>query len=143
MKEKHVTIDRSFPGTPNGEARSEHNIPSHDTISRQGTTNPRLTLSSGQDGYRTPTVEEYELNRDPNMRGQRSDGLSNNNLHYSRHPGNPSNVSLAHSILDELQWRERIRHYTWTFSTITMAAGGISNVLYTDMVEDMKKSTDW
>ncbi|KAF1959870.1 C4-dicarboxylate transporter/malic acid transport protein, partial [Byssothecium circinans] len=29
-----------------------------------------------------------------------------------------------------LGWRERIRHFTWTWFTMTMATGGIANVLY-------------
>ena len=32
-----------------------------------------------------------------------------------------------------LRWRERIRHFTWTWFTMTMATGGIANVLYTGM----------
>lgn len=30
-----------------------------------------------------------------------------------------------------LKWRERVRHFTWTWFTMTMATGGIANVLYT------------
>lgn len=32
-----------------------------------------------------------------------------------------------------MSWRERIRHFTWTWFTMTMATGGIANVLYTGM----------
>lgn len=152
MKEKRVTIDSSTPGTPNGQARSGLNTPSHDSISRRSTNTPRLLLFPGQDGYRTPTVEEYELHSDSRMRGQRSDGLSNNNSNhrlahtppafFARHSGNPSSVSLAHSILEKLEWRERIRHYTWTFFTMTMATGGIANVIYTGMIDVEEKSTE-
>ncbi|ORY17762.1 voltage-dependent anion channel-domain-containing protein [Clohesyomyces aquaticus] len=31
----------------------------------------------------------------------------------------------------KLSWRERIRHFTWTWFTMTMATGGVANVLYT------------
>jgi len=30
-----------------------------------------------------------------------------------------------------MKFRERIRHFTWTWFTMTMATGGIANVLYT------------
>lgn len=32
-----------------------------------------------------------------------------------------------------LSWRERIRHFTWTWFCMTMATGGIANVLYTGL----------
>jgi hypothetical protein len=32
---------------------------------------------------------------------------------------------------ENLSFRERIRHFTWTWFTMTMATGGIANVLYT------------
>lgn len=31
---------------------------------------------------------------------------------------------------ENLSFRERIRHFTWTWFTMTMATGGIANVLY-------------
>lgn len=31
---------------------------------------------------------------------------------------------------ERLPWRERIRHFTWTWFCLTMATGGIANVLY-------------
>lgn len=41
-------------------------------------------------------------------------------------------VGLGNESLDagKLNWKERIRHYTWTFFAMTMATGGIANVLY-------------
>ena len=38
---------------------------------------------------------------------------------------------VPHALIEKLEWRERIRHFTWTFFTMTMATGGIANVLYT------------
>ena len=66
---------------------------------------------------------------------------SKNNLHLqmpqlspgqaNRDPFNHlSNGNMALNILEKLHWRERIRHFTWTFFTMTMATGGIANVLY-------------
>jgi hypothetical protein len=32
-----------------------------------------------------------------------------------------------------LHFKERIRHFTWTWFTMTMATGGVANVLYSGM----------
>ncbi|KAL8715077.1 MAG: hypothetical protein Q9220_001034 [cf. Caloplaca sp. 1 TL-2023] len=92
----------------------------------------------GQDGYRTPNVHDYELERaettrqPPNPSDNRlstpppSAGLFG--LHSIADIANLSKIDLA---LERLHWRERIRHFTWTFFTMTMATGGIANVLYT------------
>lgn len=91
---------------------------------------PNQMVPPGQDGYRTPTVEDYQQHQ---LRPRRP-GLSNRGSRL-RIPtagvlSNVSSVNLGQSILERLEWRERIRHYTWTFFTITMATGGIANVLY-------------
>ncbi|KAL8679140.1 MAG: hypothetical protein Q9224_007058, partial [Gallowayella concinna] len=97
----------------------------------------------GQDGYRTPTVHDYEWERDENMhRGHSaSDEQPQSNKATATMPP-PSaglfsrrlplaSLSRIDLRLERLHWRERIRHYTWTFFTMTMATGGIANVLYT------------
>ncbi|KAF6221925.1 hypothetical protein HO133_001893 [Letharia lupina] len=105
---------------------------------------PTHMLSPGQNGYRAPTVEDYHVQnggsttpnsaRTPNGVAPPNDHSTPNSLHHRlphiRDQVNLSTTSLARSILDELHWGERIRHYTWTFFTMTMATGGISNVLY-------------
>lgn len=95
---------------------------------------PNHMVPPGQDGYRTPTVEDYQQHvREAQLRPRRP-GLSNRGSRI-RIPtagmlSNLSSVSIGQSILEQLEWRERIRHYTWTFFTMTMATGGIANVLY-------------
>lgn len=37
----------------------------------------------------------------------------------------------------KLSWRERVRHFTWTWFCMTMATGGIANVLYTGSLTDI------
>ncbi|KAL8825288.1 MAG: hypothetical protein Q9170_007854, partial [Blastenia crenularia] len=104
---------------------------------------PRNMSRPGQDGYRTPNVHDYERHKVGSMDGGKvevhdedpesspstpppSAGIFN--LHSVAHIANLSRIDVA---LEKLHWRERIRHYTWTFFTMTMATGGIANVLYT------------
>ena len=98
---------------------------------------PRQAVSPGRDGYRTPTIEDYE----------RSRSTQEKNMVVDQEPVNgekPPNVFRLLSTqradnrgtmpivqLSKLEWHERIRHYTWTWFTMTMATGGIANVLYT------------
>ncbi|KAL8774523.1 MAG: hypothetical protein Q9209_000896 [Squamulea sp. 1 TL-2023] len=93
---------------------------------------PRSMSKPQQDGYRTPNVHDYEWEKQdvqpPNEKTAAtpppSTGL------FSRH--SPLvNLSRFDLKLERLHWRERIRHYTWTFFTMTMATGGIANVLHT------------
>lgn len=110
-----------------------HN-PLDDLPVQRGIPLPNHMVPPGQDGYRTPTVEDYQQHvREAQLRSRRP-GLSNRSSRI-RIPtatmfSNLSSVSLGQSILERLEWRERIRHYTWTFFTMTMATGGIANVLY-------------
>lgn len=139
---KHVTIDPtsiiSSTEEPQGASQDEKNLD-------RGIHVPMRMLSPGQDGYRTPTMEDFEAQNDgcinsdaaptpPNQvvipNGYCTPNGLQHRLPHTRHHLNLSSASLAHSILDELHWKERARHYTWTFFTITMATGGISNVLY-------------
>ena len=141
--EKHVSIDDPSPTPSSGRDNHEgHHTPKNgDTTPRRGVLPvPKHMLSPGQDGYRTPTIEDYEMHSCGPLPLFRDLGSPNNNLHFqmpqlslghaNHHSLNLSNGSLAHNILEKLQWRERIRHYTWTFFTMTMATGGIANVLY-------------
>lgn len=47
--------------------------------------------------------------------------------------GLPQSAGQEGNEKRRLSWRERIRHFTWTWFTMTMATGGIANVLYTGM----------
>ena len=138
---KHVTIDptpiASSTEEPQGALQDEKNL-------YRGIHVPKHMLSPGQDGCRTPTIEDFEAQNDgsftpnaaptPNQvvtpNGYSTPNSLQHRLPHIRHHLNLSSPSLAHSILDELHWRERARHFTWTFFTMTMATGGISNVLY-------------
>lgn len=152
MKGKQVTIDVPSPIASSREAQSGRQTPSLDTTPRRSMYLSKHMLSPGQDGYRTPTIEDYELHNarsTPAGNGfitpvYRDPGLPNNNLPLElpyltpgsdgRHHLDMRSTILAHSIFQKLEWRERIRHYTWSFFTMTMATGGIANVLYTGTV---------
>ena len=60
-------------------------------------------------------------------------------LHLWQQSAKSSTVSL-HDRLAKLQWRERIRHFTWSFFTLTMATGGIANVLHAGNVTSAGRS---
>ena len=140
-QEKHVSIDDPFPSSSGRDHHAQYHTPKNGESTRRDVLPvPKHMLSPGQDGYRTPTIEDYELHDCGPTPLYRDSGLANNNLHFhmpqqspesaDRHTLHLSNGHIAHAILEKLHWRERIRHYTWTFFTLTMATGGIANVLY-------------
>ncbi|KAL4994800.1 voltage-dependent anion channel-domain-containing protein [Aspergillus recurvatus] len=109
---------------------------------------PRHLRSPGAEGYRTPTIEDAEKD----LSGTLSDGnavlqptgsrvreahsSALESTHGSFHrPYGGVDVSLARTITEstggKLNWKKRIRHFTWAFFTLTMATGGIANVIYT------------
>lgn len=98
---------------------------------------PKGMVMPGQDGYLTPMIGDYPRQAHK-RRPDRRPGLSRHNSsirtpiaeYFSAHTPNLSNISLGRGLLDKLEWRERIRHYTWTFFTMTMATGGVANVLH-------------
>ncbi|KAL8924416.1 MAG: hypothetical protein Q9208_004024 [Pyrenodesmia sp. 3 TL-2023] len=93
----------------------------------RGISIPRDMRRPGEDGYRTPNADDYERERNQ-MAGEQQPSSSDKTL--------PPAAGRHHwtswdKTLEKLHWRERVRHYTWTFFTMTMATGGIANVIYT------------
>ena len=99
---------------------------------------PKHMLSPGQDGYRTPTIQDYEVQSHIPATPV---GIQACNV-VATSNGSANHVSLQHHhylhlpsvcqvhVLHKLHWSERMRHFTWTFFAINMATGGIANVLY-------------
>ncbi|EXJ68824.1 uncharacterized protein A1O5_07755 [Cladophialophora psammophila CBS 110553] len=95
-----------------------------------------------QDGWRTPIVE------DPEHRANRSRNYFNNVSppETSSEPpwkdsqttaaanGEDAEKGKAEGMLDDhpkvLSWSQRMKHVTWAWFTLTMATGGIANVLH-------------
>lgn len=121
---------------------------------------PRHMRSPGDDGYRTPTIEDAEQNLTshgetdsyflPARRKARE--LHTSALEAIHSPAyrisngatakNAANAEEGHDVANacrrcsepppaNLSWKKRIRHFTWAYFTLTMATGGIANVLYT------------
>ena len=131
MKKKRVQIDTPASTVPGERMRSGQVTPTESAIPQSRTGVPRQLLPPSRDGYLSPRIEMSELqNRNP-ITPQQGEELSRNSsfsrlpytppLFSGRQSANPSSSSLAHSLLEKLQWKERIRHYTWTFFAMTMA----------------------
>ena len=98
-------------------------------------------VDPGKDGYRTPLPEDYQYDerRASDPRSQQPLGVLPTDTPPAPSTGhhlglwgirtpNLSNYNLA-AQFERLHWKERVRHFTWTFFTMTMATGGIANVL--------------
>lgn len=122
---------------------------------------PRHLRRPGDDGYRTPTIEDVdsdstvvrsvpiamfddELTPVPTVvsryRRTYTNGASTTNGGGDSVPVPSDNalltgapLSLIHSFPSRLSWKERLKHFTWAYFTLTMATGGLANVLYSGM----------
>lgn len=110
---------------------------------------PHHLREPGEDGYRTPTIE------DPEHHGHCGGDASpfacalSNGIDAPRRC--PSHVQCTHHHFGHnphychrkdhselpfeppktLTWKQRIKHVTWAYFTMTMATGGIANVIST------------
>jgi hypothetical protein len=117
---------------------------------------PRHMRSPGEDGYRTPTIEDAERalsiigavpeNAASQVREAHSSALeaalqraSSRATVQSEKPNKDDTCrehnglglfGLKRTVSGQLSWKKRIRHVTWAYFTLTMATGGLANVLY-------------
>lgn len=121
---------------------------------------PRHLRSPGDEGYRTPTIEDAErtleilgVTDSPSGASeahtsaleaalQRASSRATNNTakistrkeyKHCTESGNRLDRTLTESTVSALSWKKRIRHVTWAYFTLTMATGGLANVLYEGM----------
>ncbi len=104
---------------------------------------PRHLRSPGDDGYRTPTIEDSELNlpvlRGSDSRGSQARGVQSTAIEQLHRRATDCGNRSGHNSIQRtptgysaktLSWKKRIRHVTWAYFTSTMATGGLANVLY-------------
>ncbi|KAI4139816.1 MAG: hypothetical protein LQ341_004072 [Variospora aurantia] len=129
-------------GLPTTMEKQEHDLEdqrqvrdelTHGLERHNGIPMPPHMSQPGQDGYRTPTVHDYERVEAESGEKTHRRGTPSPSAGLSRRQSgaNPASRSMIDLGLERLQWNERLKHYTWTFFTMTMATGGIANVLYT------------
>ncbi|KAF1978466.1 hypothetical protein BU23DRAFT_549900 [Bimuria novae-zelandiae CBS 107.79] len=106
----------------------EHSNPFEDHMHGQD-----LFSSSSDNDVSGNTSDEKAGDTEKNESGHRDQEKSKQRKR--RHEANDmAKLQGVERELDELRnlsWRERIRHFTWTWFCMTMATGGIANVLYT------------
>jgi hypothetical protein len=115
---------------------------------------PRHMRSPGDDGYRTPTIEDADrtilvlgvtdsprtVARDVHataleetlqkISSRATDPRSKRESRVWEPNGRRLNRTFTDASADHLSWKKRIRHITWAYFTLTMATGGLANVLY-------------
>lgn len=90
---------------------------------------PSHMMQPGRDGYRTPTIHDYE-HVEPES-GEKTNPPDGGCTPTPQSAASQARQSDKNISWERLQWNERLKHYTWSFFTMTMATGGIANVLYT------------
>jgi hypothetical protein len=86
--------------------------------------NPSSTISAIRHvQFRRPVLEHgNRTTRIGNRKGERNGG----DVEEKDDVFLEENIGLFRNMA----WRERIKHFTWTWFTMTMATGGIANVMY-------------
>lgn len=121
---------------------------------------PRHVGRHADEGYRTPMIEDRKSSvsierggacsflfqsaqeADPSVLGALNGSgirlILSTNTQYGKGEIPDSITGIYHGVSpkvegeasEELGWKQRIRHFTWAYFTLTMATGGIANVLY-------------
>jgi hypothetical protein len=104
-----------MPGTPTEGIERD--------IERDAASSPKLSSSSASEQH--PWRSQEQIQCPSPLERDSSEDMSKKK--YEKHGKHGKHVSLD----TRLRLKERIRHFTWTWFTMTMATGGIANVLHT------------
>lgn len=74
--------------------------------------------------FRWPTVDHGRKGNKPSKSKKNDDEVDG--------VDEKSEISLEEDVdaMKKIGWKQRIKHFTWTWFTMTMATGGIANVMY-------------
>lgn len=99
----------------------------------------RRSLRPGEDGWRTPTIEDahhpanqrHGANRYESQFARQFDGIHHRRRSLQLHSVQEDTIEEAAPEPDpqRLPMRERVKHVTWAWFTMSMATGGIANVI--------------
>lgn len=121
--------------------KAGHPNPQHLSLDQGQMSRPRHLLPPGQDGYRTPTIEDFEQDNASHTQAfpPLPDGHSlPTDIHQElyristsrQEPGSLEKRMQSLEKGNQLDWRYRVKHFTWAYYTLSMATGGICNVLW-------------
>ena len=126
--------------TPNAEASDANPFDRYyqDRESREQEVEEVASTVSDEPVRRNSTITEHDRRAEESMTG--GSGLDRGrtgDLSGGREKGGREDGCVVEKEREgekggqkKMSWRERIRHFTWTWFTMTMATGGIANVLY-------------
>ncbi|MCJ1339175.1 hypothetical protein MMC09_004464 [Bachmanniomyces sp. S44760] len=109
---------------------------------------PRYMLAPGADGYRTPTIEDIEQHSSSTNHDDLLPGSSLSHAFSALTSRLPVKGNLAERSklglrleVEHIHWKRRIRHFTWSYFTLTMATGGIANCLWSTQYFQISEMT--
>lgn len=97
------------------------------SMNRRGQRVPRLNLPDGDHDWKRHYALPTPLHSPSNIRQRSNHNISYTNSQRQHHQRQRQNDE-SHGLT--LSWKERIRHFTWTWFCMSMATGQIANVLY-------------
>jgi hypothetical protein len=93
-------------------------------------------MMPSEDGWRTPMIEdlEHRANRQGGAGFPFADRIGSLETTKEEDGKADEEGGLPGESPKKLSWPQRMKHVTWAWFTITMATGGIANVLHSGIV---------